>query len=223
MLKDKLLWLLGKPSNWEEWEEEEEEEDPVNDDPGEGGDPAPDDNPEDDPNPADEEEIPEYDPLRENIEPEEEPEKPKNDEDEDLETDDDTRKIIAKEVQKSLNPFQKQARDQDNRFRATEFLRDETNKSLYGDLESKVLDLLSKNPRVSDLKIDAIFRIAAGNIRQRVAKQQKDADEEADRTRTGSQTPRRTEKTNVDYLSLSDEQWKKEKEKKYKEMGKRVF
>lgn len=167
-----------------------------------------------------EEEIDEYNPFMEDIEEETQEETPKE---EPIEVDEETSKIVNQEVAKKLTPLEKRLRENEYKMRVSNFLQDEGNKQLYGDLEPKVMDLLKRNPRVSDLKPDAIFRLVAGDIGNRIARQQAEADEMASRTQTGNQVPRQKEAPEQDYLNMSEEAWKQAKAKKYKELGMKAF
>jgi len=174
--------------------------------------------PQENPTPAPQE-IDEYNPFMEDVE-EETPETPV---DEPIEVDEETSKIVNQEVSKKVTPIEKRLRENEYKMRVSNFLQGEGNKELFGDLEPKVMDLLKRNPRVSDLKPDALFRLVAGDIGNRIAKQQSEADEMASRTQTGNQVPRQKEAPVEDFLNMSDEAWKQAKAKKYKELGMRAF
>lgn len=164
-------------------------------------------------------EIDEYNPFMDDVE-EETPETPAE---EPIEVDEETSKIVNQEVAKKVTPIEKRLRENEYKMRVSNFLQGEGNKELFGDLEPKVMDLLKRNPRVSDLKPDALFRLVAGDIGNRIAKQQAEADEMASRTQTGNQVPRQKEAPVEDYLNMSEEAWKAAKAKKYKELGMRAF
>lgn len=168
-------------------------------------------------NPTPEVEVDEYNPFMDDIQEEVEPEPKKVDEE--PEVDEETEKIVNTRVENRVKPIEEQLRKNEQKSRVFNFLLDERNKKLYGDLEPKVMDLLKRNPRVSDLKADALFRIVAGDIGNRIAKEQSEADSAATRTQTGKPMPRATEAPVQDALQMSDEEWKKVKAARYQEMG----
>jgi len=184
---------------------------------GEGGQPV-------NPNPAPQQPAvpaePPYDPLGDGYQaPSEEPEA----DDPDLEgVDDTTKKLVEKMVQKAMKPLATTTSVTDNKVKVSTFLSDPKNRDLYGDLESKAVDLLAKNPRISDLKPDALFRLLAGDIGVRIARQQKAADEAARRTSTGDPAPSSSTNPvpNKDWGNATKEQIEEERLRRF---GKRQF
>jgi hypothetical protein len=127
----------------------------------------------------------------------------KEDEGGDEENDED-RKIIDDRINKKLAPYQQEMERQRREGELSAFLNSEDGK-MFKDYEGRIRKVML-DPRAKSLKVDAIASIvAAKDLLKMGAKMGKEADIEADATRSGGGNQRPTEAKSFDAWSMPKE------------------
>lgn len=133
-----------------------------------------------------------------------------------LDLDEETQKGVAQLTQKELLKTEQAYKARENNLRVDTFLADPERRRLYGDGESKVRELLQKDVKVSDLSIEALFRLATPNLARKIVKTQQAIEKDANNSKTNiEKAPRQNPEmpSNIDWTKATPEQFQKAREK----------